>query len=488
MARLDEALNRFQGAWTGFSFSQKVILSTIVLAVIVSLVVFSMWLRKPSFAVLFSDLDITNAGEVTQELEQMGEEYRVTRGGTTVLVEADRVAELRIGLASAGVIHPGGVGYEIFDNNEIGVTDFVQQLNLKRALEGELSRTISSLTAVEKARVHIVFSKESIFKQGNQDATASVVVGLKRGYSLNRTQIVGITNLVSFSVEGLSPENVTVLDQTGNTLTRTAADESLGFSNAQIDLKRNLEGYLAGKAEEMLAVVLGPGKAVVRVDADLDFRRIETTKEMFDPQTVVRSEQSTEESNSQEGSRSENITTNYDINKSVERIVGSGGGINSLSVAVFVDGHYQENGPDGQREYVALSSEELSELEEAVKGAVGFDPSRNDVIKIVNLPFYSTGLENVSGDGSIMEWLPGLIGKIATVCILVLLFLLVRKHLSQMLSQEATFPAFSAGPVAPGGSGPILTQAELSLEERTKNVSRSDPDQVVKLIKTWMAE
>ncbi|RKZ06445.1 flagellar M-ring protein FliF, partial [bacterium] len=238
MAGIDDILGRIQNAWTGFSFSQKVVIGGIVVAVVASIVVFSLWLRKPSYAVLFSDLDISSAGEVSQELEKMGEKYKVTRGGTTILVPSERVAELRINLASSGAITSGTVGYEIFDHNDIGVTDFVQKLNLKRALEGELSRTISSLTSVEKARVHIVFPKESIFKENSRDATASIVVMMKRGYTLSQSQIRGITNLVAYSVQDLKPENVTVVDRNGNLLSSPAQDDALGLSSTQLDIKR----------------------------------------------------------------------------------------------------------------------------------------------------------------------------------------------------------------------------------------------------------
>jgi flagellar M-ring protein FliF len=448
-----------------------------------------LWLRKPSYAVLFSDLDITSAGEVAQELEQMGEDYKVARGGTTILVPAEKVAELRINLASEGVIHTGGVGYEIFDNNEIGVTDLVQRLNMKRALEGELSRTISSLTAVEKARVHIVFPKESIFKNGSQEASASVVVGLRRGYTISQSQILGITNLVSYSVEGLSPDKVTVIDQGGNTLTRSAGEQAPGLGNAQIDIKRRFESYLAGKAEEMLAVALGPGKAIVRVNADLDFRAIETTKETYDPQTVVRSEQVTEESNTQEGSRNESTITNYDINRTVETIIGGGGGIKSLSVAAFVDGHYGEGGIGGTGEYTPLTEEELSGLEDIVKGAVGFDPSRNDVIKIVNVQFYSSGLGDISMKTPVMDWLPGVIAKIGTVAVLLMLFLLLRKNLGRLFSGEGRgIPSFTVPRSMSSGVVKEVSAIEPSLEDRTKEMSGSEPEQVAKLVKTWMAE
>ncbi len=490
MAGLEETLRMIQGAWTGFSFSQKITISGIAIAVIVSLLTFGLWLREPSYAVLFSDLDIATAGDVAGELEQMGEDHKVTRGGTTILVPADKVAELRIALASSGAIPSGSVGYEIFDNNEIGVTDFVQKLNLRRALEGELSRTISSLKAVEKARVHVVFPKESIYSAEKREATASVVLDLKQGNALSQSQIQGITNLVSYSVDGLNPENVTVINQFGNTLTGSVGEESHGLTNAQIDIKKGIESYLAGKAEDMLSVVLGSGRSVVRVDADIDYRKTEVVREVFDPNTVVRSEQTTEESNTQEGSTSATSVTNYDINKTVEKIVGGGGGIKSMSVAVFVDGHYEHGGEGGESVYTPLEPGELNEIEEIVKGAVGFDPSRNDMIKVVNLRFHSGETTGEIGLRTpLMEWLPDLITKVASVSILIFLFLLFRKHLGRLFSGSVRgFAPFTAAKVGPGVSVPEVKVMDRSIEDRSKEVSMREPEQVVKLVKTWMTE
>ena len=279
MAGINETLGRLQNAWLNMAFSQKVIIGGIGAAVIISLIVFSMWLNKPNYAVLFSDLDVKSAGEVASQLEKMGENYRVDRGGTAVLVSADRVSKLRINLASSGVISSGGVGYEIFDSNDLGATDFVQRLNLKRALEGELSRTISDITVVDKARVHIVFSKESIFKDKGREATASVILNLSRGRSLDQAQVMGIANLVSYGVEGMEAENVTIIDQDGRTLTGNMKEDVPGANSARLSIKKQFEDYLAGKAEKMLMTVIGPGRAVVRINADLDFREVKSTRD-----------------------------------------------------------------------------------------------------------------------------------------------------------------------------------------------------------------
>lgn len=487
MAGIGETLGQIQGAWNSMSFSQKVIIGGIAVAVIVSLIVFSMWLRKPSYAVLFSDLDARNAGEITSELDKIGTEYRVESGGSTIMVPAEDVARLRINLASSGIIKSGGVGYEIFDSNEIGVTDFIQKVNMKRALEGELARTISEITDVEAARVHIVFPKESIFKGKGRKATASVVLNLRGGGGLDGAQVRGIANLVSYGVEGLEPDKVSIIDQDGRTLTGNFDQDVPGINNTRLKIKEGYESYLAGKAENMLSTALGPGKSVVRVNANLDFREIERTTERYDPETVVRSEQTTTESNEQDGSEKETITTNNEINRTVETIVSDGDGVKSLSVAVFVDGHYRENDQTGETEYIPLAEEEITKLENIVKNAVGFDGTRSDMIVVENIRFYSTDVVSDEFGTPIMEWLPGVIGKLGTIAILIFLVLFLKNKLGEVFSSEG-----DSGPMIIGGgmrgSGGVVPSQEKSLEDRAQEISDNNPEQVAKLVKTWMAE
>ncbi|MCD6380120.1 flagellar M-ring protein FliF, partial [bacterium] len=409
------------------------------------------------------------------------------RGGTTILVSSDRVSKLRINLASSGIISSGGVGYEIFDSNSIGATDFVQRLNLKRALEGELSRTISDITVVDKARVHIVFSKESIFKDKGREATASVVLNLSRGRGLEQSQVMGIANLVSYGVEGLNAKNVTIIDQDGRILTGNINEDVPGLNSARLNIKKQFENYLAGKAEKMLMTVIGPGRALVRVNAELDFREVKSTKEIYDPQTVVRSEETNSETNTNEGLSKETITTNYDINRTLENIVSGGEGVKSLSVAVFVDGHYEKEEGSAEKKYIPLSSEELGQLENIVKRAVGFDASRKDAIEVVNLQFYSTGEMVTSIKTPMMEWLPGLIGKGVTVIILVLLFLFLKKNLGKIFSSKG-----GGGIMIPRGGNMgtmgMVSSQEDTIESRAKEISDNNPEQVAKLVKTWMAD
>jgi flagellar M-ring protein FliF len=265
-------------------------------------------------------------------------------------------------------------------------------------------------------------------------------------------------------------------------------DSVAGLSNSQLEVKKRLEDYLAGKAEDLLTAALGPGRAVVRVNAELDFRDIEVTKTTYDPNSVVRSEQTGAESNTQEGSKNETATTNYDINQTVERIVGGGGGITSLSVSVFVDKRPAggENGAAG--EFTPLAAEEIKQLEDIVKGAVGFDARRADVITVVNMPLASVESEGVETKVPVTNWLPGLITKVAAAAILVFLFLVFRKQIQKVFSEERAYPSFAAAIPAQRRKGGDLGAMEASLEERTRELSMNDPDQVVKLVKTWLAE
>jgi flagellar M-ring protein FliF len=223
------------------------------------------------------------------------------------------------------------------------------------------------------------------------------------------------------------------------------------------------------------------------VNANLDFREIERRTERYDPETVVRSEQTTTEKNEQDGSESESITTNNEINRTVETIVSDGDGVKSLSVAVFVDGHYSENEETGETEYAPLTAEEITKLENIVKNAVGFDPSREDMIVVENIRFYSTDVAPESFKTPVMEWLPGVLGKVATIIIIVMLFIFLRKRLGEVFSGgERSGQALMTSTIP--GSGGVVTAQEKSLEDRAKEISDNNPEQVAKLVKTWMAE
>lgn len=412
--------------YTKLPIAQKIAAPALVAFCVWALVYTSQVATQPDYTVLYSDLSSTDAGAVVQRLKEMKIGYRLD-GNTISVTPPSQVHELRLTLASEGLPKTGSVGYELFDGTNFATTTLGEVVKKQRALQGELERTIMSLEAIVAARVHISQPEKTIFAKQAQEPGASVLIKLKPGAELDKKQIKGITNFVASSVEGLKAENVTIIDESGNLLTPKAGEgEELGADATRLQYAREVEKGYVQRIESMLAKVLGPGKVVARVTADLDFSSNEREEESFDPGgRVVRSERSVEEgsgasqrggipgvvtnlSNSpgaqaqQEGltdqtSRKENVK-NFEVSRAVVRSAQARGKLVRLSTAVLVDGQTTEMpeiGADGQptgkmlKSYAALAPEMLSQVEGIVKSAVGFDSSRGDVVTVENVPFFA---------------------------------------------------------------------------------------------------
>jgi len=392
---LKEQIDNIKARLGHLSFNQKMVLGTVAMAGIISVSVFSLWLQKDETSVLFTNLSPEDASSALAELAKQDIKAELSNGGTTILVPESAVYRLRVDLASKGIPSSGTVGFEIFDGKQYGLTEFLQNVNFKRALEGELTKSIESLHGIQSARVHLVLPKPSIFKKLASPATASVVLHLGRNANLAEFQIGGIQSLVAGSVENLESENVSVIDQRGKVLSSPAVDSESGRSESHLALRKEVEGYLTEKAGSMLDTVLGAGRAIVRVDATLNFEKIDKEREIFDPtNTVVRSEVRNEQNDPSSGGTTETSTVNYEINRTVEHIVGDIGGVKSLSVAVFVDGTY-EIADDGTRTYQPLSEEMVGQLRRIVQTAVGLNVVRGDQIEIVNMQFIEQDRKSV---------------------------------------------------------------------------------------------
>jgi flagellar M-ring protein FliF len=487
------------------SFNQKALLAVVAVAGVISVAVFSLWLQKEDMAVLYSNLTPEDAAAALEELSRQDVPAELKNGGGTILVPESMVARLRIELAGKGVVANGPVGFEIFDGKQYGLTEFVQNVNFKRALEGELTKTIEGFPAIQSARVHLVLPQPSIFKKDAQGATASVVLRLGRGARLNEGQIAGIQALVAGSVEDLALENVTVIDQTGKVLSAVPTDEETGRGETQLGLRKEVEGYLSEKAGSMLDKVLGPGRSIVRVDATLNFEKLTREREIYDPaSTVVRSEERNEENDPSKGAVKENSTTNYEINRTVEHIVGQTGNIAALSVSVFVDGHY-EPAPDGkgQPAYKPLTEDELGQLRRIVQTAVGLNSVRGDQIEVVNMQFRQ--LEDPAPESPLTDWM-GVVteygGKILLVVLLAAVALSLRRSLGRLI---AGGPAVAAAPGAAGRPGaaarpapePAAAEPEHfegipDLNEQVvgdiRDYAADNPERVAEVIQSWIRE
>ncbi|RKX29919.1 MAG: flagellar M-ring protein FliF [Candidatus Zixiibacteriota bacterium] len=505
------------GEWIGrMTASQVMMLFGVVAGTIVGAILVVGWLNDTRYAPLYSNLDESEASEVVRYLTDNNIPYNLSDGGRTIAVPSDNVYKVRLSMASEGLPRQGNIGYAIFDENNLGMTDFLQNLNFRRALEGELTRTIMQLSEVKAARVHIVMPKERLFKQDQKAATASVLLKLKGG-GLTKHQINGISHLVASSVEGLEPENIAIVDYDGNLLSSGQKNDIIaGLTASQLDVRKQVEAYLEHKAQSMLDNVLSPDNSVVRLTADLNFQQLERTSETFDPNAPsVRSEERTKSSNStsdkveesnesQKEDNSETTITNYELNKTSEHLVEAVGSISRLSVAVLVDGIYSpvenENG-ETTMVYQPRPQEELDRLSAIVKNAVGFDPQRNDQIEMVNLAFDRRDLdEDRQALDAVYQrdFYMDIARKVGYFLLLAFIFLYVKKKGTKLI---ATLSKLMPGP-------PVLQKAKAHQEEEAEEeiqrivpeerkprlvdemqkTAKDQPEEIARVIKTMMVE
>jgi flagellar M-ring protein FliF len=394
---------QFRNFWQRLGSGQRLGLLVGVLAISAA----GIWLLsvalRPDMGVLFSGLDPSDAAAIVEKLKERGIPYELADQGQTIKVPQAQLYDLRLQLAAQGLPQKSTVGYELFDKTTFGMSDFVQKLTDRRALEGELARTISTLEEVEHARVHIVLPERTLFEAQQTKPTASVILRLKDGRSLSRLNIEGIQHLVASSVEGLEPSAVTIVDQRGRLLSElTPTPGSLaGMTQAQHELQQRVDQYLTAKVQSLLDGVLGVGNSVVRVTTELDFTQLERTREDYDPERqATRSEQSISEQ-SRGGDTAGAATTqrtntivNYEIPRTIERVTTAPGVIKRLTVAALINGTtrlVQENG-QWKHVYIPRTQEEMEKLTDIIKNAVGYNPARNDQVSVVNVQF-DTGEE-----------------------------------------------------------------------------------------------
>jgi flagellar M-ring protein FliF len=409
LTRMYEKLNR----------AQKMVIAGTLLAVIgfiVFLVLYTSQERSGSYAVLFDRLSSKDAGLIIQELEKEGVPYRIPEDGV-IEVPRDRVYKVRIAVASKGLPKESHVGFELFDKQEFGSTDFDQRVKFLRALEGELSRTIQSLQPIESATVHLALPKESVFVSKSTPPSASVVVKTVDGMRLSRKQIEGIKNLVAAAVANLKPENVKIVNEFGEPLTDSGEEEG-ELAKKQIAYKNRFEKAYEEKIVDVLAPFIGGrDRVVAKVTIDFDFAQRSSVEERYDPDNVVRSEQSMEEK--KEGPAPEQVggvpgavsnigpvqglenaqakqkyqksttTTNYEISKTVSNVKGPFARIERVTAAVVVDGKYVP-GEEGTMQYEPRNPEELARIGDLVKQAIGYNPKRGDQVTVSNFKFEAT--------------------------------------------------------------------------------------------------
>lgn len=444
MAEMLEWRDSLQQYIKNMTLTQRAtILGTLVLIILAFVLLFR-WIGQPDYALLFSDLELKEADEITEMLRTQNVPYKITGGGTGILIPSKDIYEWRMTLASQGLPSSGGIGFEIFDKNDIGISDFVQEVNYRRALEGELARTIIGIAGIQNARVHIVIPKARLFKESQELPTASVVIKMGNMRRLADPQIMGIAHLVASSVEGLQAKDVTIVDSNGDVLSRKHEENSMaGISSSQQELVRKVEKSLEEKAEAMLDPVVGIGKAIVKVSAELNFEQLEQTDEQYDPDNVailseeLNSEENTDVTGASLGTK-EHTVTNYQVPRTMRRIVSSVGDISRLSVAVLVDGKREtvtdEEGVETEQ-YVPRTPDEMAQLAAIVRNAVGFNQLRGDQFEIRNIEFDPAQFEEVQfyNDPTLQrEFWFDIAQRVVPVLLIVGLLFVLRSRLKQI--------------------------------------------------------
>ena len=408
-----EQINRLLRALT---VQQRWTIAAVALLLVAGIYGFLEWERNASFRPLYTDLAAEDAGPVVQKLKEEGVAYRLSNNGTTISIPDDRVAEIRLEMAGAGLPKSGRIGFELFDKTNFGITEFAEHVNYRRALEGELERSVMSVAEIEQARVHISLPQDSVFTEQRQPAKASVLIKIRRGAALPDSAMPAITNLVASAVEGLSPDNVAVLDMRGNLLNRPkrAGSDTDDSSSGALEYRQKVEHDLATKLDSTLEPLVGAGRFRTAVSADCDMKSGEQSEENFDPDhSVMVSSSKTEDVSSQtrpaEGvpgtasnlpenapkppaagpttsRKSESVS--YQTSHTVKRMTIPQGAIQRLSVSVLLD--YDVQFENGKRVLTAPSADRIKVIHDLVAAAAGMNFDRGDQLIVESLPFEST--------------------------------------------------------------------------------------------------
>ncbi|MCZ6800659.1 MAG: flagellar basal-body MS-ring/collar protein FliF, partial [Nitrospirae bacterium] len=433
--------------------------------------------------------------------------------------------QLRMQLAAEGLPEAGDVGFEIFDRSSFGVGEFAQKVNYRRALQGELTRTITQMSDVQRARVHLVIPERRLFSSDREPASAAVVITPRRGKTLSAAQVQGVVHLVSSSVEGLDPSHVTVVDSRGQVLSQPKEEVQAQLTGSQLELRREMERDLERRVQTMLDQVLGVNKSVVRISADLDFRQVEVTEEQYDPEgQVVRSEQRSQEkvigeespggvpgsrsnvpneetlgnaSGSPSEAKRKSETINYEVNRKVSRIVEPSGTMKRLSVSVLVDGTYDtivnEETGESTSTYVPRGEEEMKKLVESIKRAVGFSEARGDQIEVATRQFMNQvdEGEEVTPIGMIQDFLMTWGGYIKPVAFLLFGLFLLRTVVKPLVTNIIAPPVLEPEPL-PEGLPATVAEIEqkkvkvITPEEQAVTLAMQNPQAAAFVVREWM--
>ena len=516
----NDLLQKVRQYWSSLSMGRKIMFGTLILFLgLVSAYLVHLG-NTEDYATLFAGLKVEDAAEITQKLDEKKIPYQIDGGGTALKVPVAELHGARMMLASEGMPRGGAVGFELFDEPKFGMTAFEQQMNYRRALQGELRRTIRSLDEVENVSLHLVLPKKGTFREDDQEASASVVLQVRQGRTLGRDQVNGIVNLVAASVEGLTPEQVTVVDQQGEMLS-APRDSVMSGTLPALELRQQVERDLEKRVFALLEPAVGMGKARIHVSAEMDFRKVEQRDEIFDPKTAVVRSENVREERSEDGNEavggvpgaqanapgagapggggeaagviSTQKTANYEINRTTRVVEEPIGTVKKLNIAVLIDGNYTGEGEE--RTYVPRSEEELIQLEAIVKTAVGFDEARGDQVVVRNMPFVETEQAFPVGDSTVLmspdAWRLIRYGVIVLLALLILLFL-VRPIVKAVTQQPVPEPPDVKIEVAEERPETIETEAIKPELPNNRLIAIeyavNDPRKTAQILRAWLLE
>jgi flagellar M-ring protein FliF len=463
----------------------------------------SKWATAPEWVPVLNGLSIETVGTVTDKLDQAGIKYRLERGGTDVAVAASDLARARVTIARDGLPTSGRPGLELFDQPSWSMTDFTQRINYRRALEGELERTIGKMRGVQGAQVHLAMHETSSFRSGNTPIEASVVLKVAQ-QTPPREVVEGIQHLIASSVDGLESERVTIVDDSGRLLSAPNDPTSAaGLSSRQMGVQREVEGYLETRAEDLVGQIVGRGNARVQVAAMVNFDRIERTTQTMDPEKQATQQEQKAEivPGAQGGAGSSNMATTYENSKSVETFSNAIGSLRRLSVAVLVN--ERMTGTPDKPVFSPRTPAELARIDTLVRTAVGFDSVRGDVVSVVSVPFtlptpaVPEPVTKTTILTKVREYEKPVLNVIALALAFVIALLALRSLKTPMASDAAQSdrqPALMGAPAgAAGGELPRMAPeraipASAVMRDRVVATVEDQPEVAARLLKSWMKE
>jgi flagellar M-ring protein FliF len=499
-------MNFFQkltAVWQKINIVQRALLMAIVLTMGIIGALLTYWAKLPDMRVLYAELSPEEAAKITDKISEKGVAYELRNGGRSVYVPKDMVYQVRIDLAKEGLPAGEQGGYKLFDNEKIGISPFVQNVNLKRALQDELAKSIQMIEGVVYARVHIVSSEQAIFISSKQQTSASVVLRLKAGYRLGGNNIAAIANLVAGSVEGLKIENVTIVDSEGRLLSSQSDQAMGGGAGTVADYKQRVEQSMAEKVEQMLQAVLGPGRATVRVSAEVNMTSVSMVTESYSPtgkvptKEEIKSTSETEPATGGEGGKTlaggvkkdDTTLTEYMVGKTVEQKANVPGEVTSLSVAAVVDLSVAEaNQTQGAEQTAKIM--QIADVEKLIETALGLDLKGKDSLKVVEAKFFRPAAAPDEGQQPKKLDYAAIASQaslgITAICALFVLRIFTKAKKKAASEASAQLPAgaetMNMLPGMTTAAEPVVVRRQLA------EVMRNNPDQARRLFTNWLQE